>query len=325
MMLEFYKDKTILIFGSCGFVSSFIIQALLDSKFKKIIGVDSSEDAIFWATKKYASDPRISFFTGDVTDLKALESSIHEVDIAFFLAACKHVGLSETSPIRAIQVNAYCMPEVMTFCRQRGCSVFVYASSDKAVNPTNVMGATKMLGEKLTLAASDLMKTSAVRFGNILGSPGSIIPVLIQSADSGGLFELRGRSVTRYVMVAREAARLILSSAKLSRGGEIFVMKMPVTSMTDLVEAFKRVVSEDFSIKQVGLQIGEKMFEELISDTELDCAKEMDHFIVIDKNGFHSLPSAEPNALLASFKAPMMRMGELDLLIRQAIKDIKEN
>jgi FlaA1/EpsC-like NDP-sugar epimerase len=301
-MLNFYDGKTVAIFGGGSYVAKFVINLLLTSNVKKIICLDVSEDKVFWLKHEYRHDERLCAFVSDVTNRESLLLNLEEFDVAFYMAACKHVGLAEESPLSAMAVNSNALADVMHLSESLGCKQFVYASSDKSVSPTNVMGATKLLGERVVACWRGAMKTASVRFGNVLGSPGSILPILMASRASGS-FTLRGESATRFLMNANESARLILSCAKLLLGGEIFVMRMTSVRIAHLVDAFCEQVQENISIKSCNLLPGEKLYEDLIYDSEIEVAKVMHDFLVVDPRNLHRLPLADKSVLENSHKS----------------------
>ena len=322
---NYYEGKNILLFGGASFVGGFIIDSLLSYGASKIIVIDNSEDKVFWLTKKYQNMREIVAYVCDVENLNHSLPEVGEVDFAIYLAAKKHVGLSEVSPIPAMRTNAEAVSAAISLCEYRKCKKFMYVSSDKAVNPTNVMGATKLIGEKVAVSRSGKIICSVVRFGNIIGSPGSLLPVLETAQQSSGCFKLRGGDrTTRFFMVPSEASRLILAGIKLALGGEIFIMKMGAATVKSFIECYTSITSAQFDVEFCELEPGEKSFEELINDSEIERAKELNDFIIVDNCDLHSSKLAPSEKLLSSHNASPISDDELRAMIINAIEEVQK-
>jgi FlaA1/EpsC-like NDP-sugar epimerase len=217
---------------------------------------------------------------GDIRDRDRLERAAEDIDIVFHLAALKHVGSGEYNPFEATQTNVVGTQNVIDACLRAGVGTMILTSSDKAANPTSVMGASKLLAEKLVTAATNYRGKrqtvfASVRFGNVLGSRGSAIELFAGQIAAGGPVTVTDPSMSRFVMTADRAVDLALEAARIARGGEVFVFKMPVATLGDLVDASinvfaPRVGRDPASIARetIPLRPGEKGYEELMTADE---------------------------------------------------------
>lgn len=292
-MSEFFKNKSILVTGACGTVGSEIISILSNLKHAstKVIGIDNNENAIFYYENLYAEDQMVSFRLADIRESEDILPLIMGMDIVIHSAAYKHVMLSEVSPNQFIQTNVYGLQNMISCATEAGVQVFINTSSDKAVNPTNIMGVTKLLGEKLITTANQQFGSTvfaSTRFGNVLGSAGSVFPIFLNQIKEGKPLTLTSKKMTRFVMSINQAAQLVLDSASIANGGEIFVTKMPVINILDLAQSMIDEFSgdygrkaEDLYISEIGVKQGEKMFEELMNQEETRRTLELSQFYVI--------------------------------------------
>jgi FlaA1/EpsC-like NDP-sugar epimerase len=224
------------------------------------------------------------------------------VDVVFHCAALKHVTIGEYNPFEIVRTNLVGLQNVVQSAIENRVSKVVFTSSDKAVNPTNAMGASKLMGERLIAAANEMRGTSptrfaSVRFGNILGSNGSVVDIFRRQIAGGGPVTLTDGRMTRFVMGLTKAVRLVLHTAELAVGGEVFVLKMPVMRIGDLAEVMVNQLApgyghapEDIKVTEVGAKRGEKMFEELLMESEVALAYENDDLMVYlgDRADFES-------------------------------------
>jgi FlaA1/EpsC-like NDP-sugar epimerase len=292
-MSEFFKNKSILVTGACGTVGSEIISILSNLKHSstKVIGVDNNENAIFYFDNLFAEDQMVSFRLADIRESKDILPLMRGIDIVIHSAAYKHVMLSEVSPNQFIQTNVYGLQNMISCATEADVQVFINTSSDKAVNPTNIMGVTKLLGEKLVTTANQQFGSTvfaSTRFGNVLGSAGSVFPIFLNQIKEGKPLTLTSKEMTRFVMSINQAAQLVLDSAAIANGGEIFVTKMPVISILDLAQSMIDEFSVDYGrkaeelyISEIGAKQGEKMFEELMNQEETRRTLELSKFYVI--------------------------------------------
>ncbi len=279
---EYLKGKVVLVTGAAGTIGSALCEQLTPLV-KSLRCLDHSENDLFFLHQQL---PRCSPFIGDVRDLDRLRFAMNGVDVVFHTAALKHVGLGEYNPFEVVQTNLQGLNNVI---RSAVANVerVVFTSSDKAVNPTNVMGASKMMGERLIAAANEIRGThrtrfASVRFGNVIGSRGSVVPIFARQILRGEALSLTDEGMTRYVMTIPEAARLVLEAGSLMRGGEVFVTKMRALKVVDLAHAMaSRLSTRPPRIDIIGARQGEKLFEELLSIDEMSRAVELERLLVV--------------------------------------------
>lgn len=278
-----YKNKIILITGAGGSIGSNIVFQLLQSKYHKLILIDNSEYNLFSLSSKINNKKNISFHLinfNNKNDLKRILSK-DKVDIIFHAAAFKHVPLIELNPFSAIKNNFLDTFNFMKFITNFNVKNFCLVSSDKAVRPTNIMGASKRLSE-LALCYLDKLSNHntsfcSVRFGNVINSSGSVKPIFQNQIDNFLPVTLTHKKIVRYFMTIEEAANLVLNTTKISKGGEIFLLDMgePI-KLYDLAKLMiqfsgktvKKNGYGDIEIKIIGLRDGEKLYEELLIDEQ---------------------------------------------------------
>ena len=277
---EYYKDKVILITGGGGSIGSEICRQLAKMQPKKLIVLDIYENGAYDVQQelriKYGSNLDLQVEICSITDAKALNRVFeqHHPQIVINAAAHKHVPLMEHNCIEAIENNVFGCRNVIDCCEKYGAERFMMVSTDKAVNPTNVMGATKRMCEMLVQSASanpdSKVKYSATRFGNVLGSAGSVIPLFQKQIKKGGPVTITDKRIIRYFMTIPEASQLVLASGAMAKNGELFVLDMgePV-KILDLAENMIRLMgAQGIEIVETGLRPGEKLYEELLIKTE---------------------------------------------------------
>ena len=275
---EFYQ-KTILITGAAGSIGSEIVKQIIQYDYKQLLILDQAESPLYDLQQDLKRKNTINFETliSDIRDKERLEEIFksHKIDIIFHAAAYKHVPLMENVPYEAVRVNVKGTKNVMDLSTKYKVDKFVMISTDKAVNPTNVMGATKRVAE---IYAKCLQKKSSTkfittRFGNVLGSNGSVIPLFKKQIAKGGPVTVTHKDITRYFMTIPEACLLVLEAGAMGKGGEIYVFDMGKS--VKIFEVAKKMIHlsgfkypEDIDIDIVGLRPGEKLYEELLSNKE---------------------------------------------------------
>ncbi|MDL1957447.1 MAG: polysaccharide biosynthesis protein [Candidatus Desulfofervidus auxilii] len=291
---SYFSNKIILITGAAGTVGKELIRQLLKYKPAEIRLLDNNETEIFFLMEKYKYISFIKCFLGDIRDKDRMKRIMKCVDIVFHTAAFKHVILSEYHPFDVIQTNILATQNIIEAALENNVEKVIFTSSDKAVNPTNVMGASKLMCEKLITAANTLTygnKTIfvSVRFGNIIGSRGSVVPVFMNQIKLGGPVTVTDKRMTRFIMTVEQAANLILKAALLAKGGEVFITKMPVMRIIDLAEVMIDILApkygyspETIEIKEIGAKPGEKLYEELMNEEEKKRSLELkDMFVTL--------------------------------------------
>jgi FlaA1/EpsC-like NDP-sugar epimerase len=288
--MKIFEGKSVFVTGSCGTIGAELIKQLLNNpKYnpKELIGIDNNESALFFQDQLFLHEPRASFFVTDIRDKNELSNRMRGVDIVIHAAALKHVILCERSPEQAVQTNINGVQNVIAAANLNNVEVVIFTSSDKAVNPTNVMGTTKLMGERLMTAANSSKRENgpiftSTRFGNVLGSNGSVIPIFHNQVSKGGPVTLTDKNMTRFVMSVEEAVELVLNSVIEAKGGEVFVTKMPVMRIEDLAIAMiDELSSGDINITEIGSKPGEKLYEELMSDEETRRTIELNKFFSV--------------------------------------------
>ena len=288
------SEMRILVTGACGTVGRELTRQLLEKyKVKELVGLDNNESELFFIEQEFSAYDQASFFLADMRDRDRLCDKMKGIDVVFHTAAFKHVLLCERSPFEAVQTNIHGVQNVIYAAIENKVSRVLFTSSDKAVNPTNVMGTSKLMGERLITAANSNLRTdgpvfTSARFGNVLGSRGSVIPIFSDQIRRGGPVTVTDPEMTRFIMSIEEAVHLILNAGELSRGGEVFVTKMPAIRIGDLAEVMIQELApafghrpDDIRIEIIGHKAGEKMYEELMNIEETRRSWELEQYFVI--------------------------------------------
>ena len=278
-LIEQYDNNVILITGAAGSIGSEIARKASLYNYKKLILVDNSESALYDIQQEFQQQDlkNIEAIVADVRNRTRIDQIFNQYKpkIVFHAAAYKHVPLMENNPYEAVNVNIMGTKNVADMAVMHSVNKFVLISTDKAVNPTNVMGASKRIAELYVscLKGKGQTKFITTRFGNVLGSNGSVIPLFKKQIEKGGPLTVTHKDITRYFMTIPEACQLVLEAAAMGNGGEIFVF-----DMGEPVKIFNLAVNliilsglrypEDIDIKITGLRPGEKIYEELLADGE---------------------------------------------------------
>ena len=274
------SNKTILITGAGGSIGSEICRQVAEFKPKKLILLGHGENSIYTIDmelrQNLSQEIEIQPIIADIQDRDRIFDVISELkpDVIYHAAAHKHVPLMEDNPMEAVKNNIFGTKNVAEAAHLFGVSYFVFVSTDKAVNPPNIMGATKRFAEMIiqNLAKNSDTKFAAVRFGNVLGSRGSVVPLFTKQIADGGPITITDPEMTRYFMTIPEASRLVIQAGVLAQGGEVFVLDMgePV-KIVDLAKNLIKLSGyeeEDIEIQYSGIRPGEKLYEELMNENE---------------------------------------------------------
>jgi FlaA1/EpsC-like NDP-sugar epimerase len=286
-------NRSWFITGVCGTVGRKLLECVVKLAPKRVIGLDNNETELFYLYDEYRKSSFVKLYTADLRDRREMESRIADCELVLHAAAVKHVFLCEESPFAAIQANILGTQNIIDAAVSAGVERLLLTSSDKAVNPTNVMGTSKLMAERLVSAANARTRGgnqvfAATRFGNVLGSRGSVIPLFIRQIRMGGPVTLTSPEMSRFIMTLDEAVGLVMDSLFLAKGGEVFVTKMPVLRIGDLAAVMIEELAPDFGfrpgdirIEIIGPRPGEKMYEELMNEEEILRAIELPRYFVI--------------------------------------------
>ena len=292
---DFLRGKRVLITGVCGTIGRRLSQRLLEEfEIASLVGIDNNETELAFLEEEY-KDARVDvkLLLGDVRDQSAVQRVTRGVQVVFHVAAYKHVHVCERSPLEAIHTNVLGVQNVIQSAHDNGVERLVFTSSDKAVNPTNVMGTSKLLGERLIAVAAGNAgpaggKFVSVRFGNVLGSRGSVIPVFAQQIRKGGPVTLTHSDMTRFIISLDDAIDLVLEATVLANSGDILISKMPALRISDLAHVMIGEYAPelgrslaDIKTAIVGPKPGEKLYEELMNDEETRRSLELEHHYVV--------------------------------------------
>ena len=292
-MKQLFSNKSILVIGGTGTIGKALISQLLKFDVKVIRVYSRDEYKQFMLQQEFGGYKNIRYLIGDVRDKERLSRAMQGIDIVFNLAAMKHVPASEYNPFEAVKTNVIGVENTIVAAMENNVKKVVYTSSDKAVSPVNTMGATKLLAERL-MSSADFSKGSetpvftVVRFGNVIGTRGSVIPLWQEQIKESRRITVTEPDMTRFMMSIKESVDLVMRASKLACGGEVFVLKMPVIKLGDLAQVViedeckkLRISSDAIEVSKIGLRPGEKMYEELMTCHESLLAVEYDDMFAI--------------------------------------------
>ncbi len=319
---EFLTGKTVMVTGAGGSIGSELVRQVTNYQPKKILLVERAEYFLFEIGRELAADfadinciPLIA----DVCDEPRMREIFEQFrpEVIFHAAAHKHVPLMEQNPAEAIKNNVFATRQLATIAGEFGVADFVMISTDKAVNPTSIMGASKRIAEIVVQELDEIYPTNyiAVRFGNVLGSAGSVVPIFREQIQKGEPITVTHKDMTRYFMTIPEASQLVLQAGALGEGGEIFILDMghPV-KILDLAEDMIRLSGltpyEDIDIRFTGIRNGEKLFEELEITGE-NLVKTKNPKIFIGKIATYSKSDVE--RILVEFRSAVIANSEADI------------
>lgn len=276
-----FDGRSVLITGGTGSFGQAFAQRLLDRYNPKRVIIFSRDEQKHFALQQQWRDDRLRFFVGDVRDKDRLRRAFSGVDYVFHAAAMKHVHIAEYNPIEAIRTNVDGAANLVDAALEAGVKRVVALSTDKAVNPVNLYGATKLCMEKLIVAANSYSGAGGtqfdlVRYGNVVGSKGSVVPLFLKQREEGAL-TVTDASMTRFWIGMDRALDLVLLALREGLGGEVFVPKLPACSVATLAEA----IAPGLPLRAIGIRPGEKMHEVMITEDEaLNVVEYEQHFVV---------------------------------------------
>lgn len=332
--------KKILVTGGAGSLGSAIVREALQYETDVIRVLDNNETGLF-ELERLGNHGNLRFLVGDVRDKSRLIRAMENIDIVFHAAALKHVPLCEYNPFEAVQTNVLGTQNVIDAALSCEVSKVVNLSTDKAAHPANVMGATKLLTERLMTCANYYRGYrptifTSVRFGNVLASRGSVVDLFMKCISQGKPIEITDPKMTRFVMHTSDAVALVFKSLALARGGEVFILKMPALRLTDLAEVLLDKVTSHFGrkpsdipIRAIGARPGEKLHEELMTEDEAAQALEThDMFILppLVEMQTQEYPGAHKVTRIRSYTsdgATILGKKEVRALVESLIKNME--
>lgn len=280
--MHYLDGKSLLVTGGTGSFGKKFIRSVLDtSKARRIIVYSRDELKQYEMRQEFNDDKRLRFFLGDVRDKARLERALDGVEAVVHAAAIKQVPAAEYNPFEAVKTNIHGAQNIIDACIDRGVERVVALSTDKASSPVNLYGATKLVSDKLFVAGnayagSKKTRFSVVRYGNVVGSRGSVIPFFKSKVESGVL-PITDDQMTRFWITLDQGVKFVFDSLERMHGGEIFVPKIPSMRITDLA----RVIAPDAKLEIVGIRPGEKLHEEMISPNDARRTLDMgDHYVI---------------------------------------------
>ena len=285
--MDYFRNKRILITGA-GTIGGEIARTLFKYKPQTIRILDNSELKLYELNLDLPE--KVDFLYGDIRDKERLRKAIVDIDIVFNTAALKHVSVCEMDSIDAIKTNVIGTQNLIEVSLEENIEKMITISTDKAANPISVMGATKLLSEKLVSTCASYAAIhkrtifASVRFGNVIGSSGSVVPLFRRQIKQGGPITITNLKMTRFIMLTKDAIDLILKATIMTKGGEIFILKMSALRLADLAQAAIEYFAADpekIGIKTIGHSYGEKIHEELITKEEIEHAYENDEMIIV--------------------------------------------
>ena len=338
--MSLFKDKTLMITGGTGSFGNAVLNRFLQT--------DIGEIRIFSRDEKKQDDMRhefqakmpdvadkISFYLGDVRDIQSIKNAMHGVDYIFHAAALKQVPSCEFFPVEAVKTNVLGTENVLTAAIDEGVKKVICLSTDKAAYPVNAMGTSKAMMEKVIVAKSRTTKSTEIcctRYGNVMCSRGSVIPLWIDQIKNGNSITITEPSMTRFIMSLEEAVDLVLFAFEKGESGDILVQKAPACTIKTLAEAVTGLFAPNNEIKVIGIRHGEKMYETLLTNEECSNAIDMGDFyrVPCDKRGLnydkYFVKGDTTRNLLSEFNSNNTELLDVDavkekLLSLQYIKD----
>lgn len=277
-----FKNKTLLITGGTGSFGNAVLDRFLQTDIKEIRIFSRDEKKQDDMRKKYMNE-KIKFYIGDVRDVNSIKNAMHGVDYVFHAAALKQVPSCEFFPMEAVKTNIIGTENVVQSAIEAKVKKVICLSTDKAAYPINAMGISKAMMEKVFVSKSRTVDESetlicGTRYGNVMASRGSVIPLFIEQIKSGNPLTVTDPNMTRYLMSLEEAVELVVFAFENAHTGDIMVQKAPASTVGDLAQAIKELFSYDKEIKVIGTRHGEKLYETLLTKEEYIKAEEFDGY-----------------------------------------------
>ena len=289
--MSILTKKSILVTGGTGSIGTALVKKAISDKAKLIRVFSNDENGLYELESEFSNHKNIEYVIGDIQNEERVSEIVKGMDIVFHAAALKHVDRCEMNPLETINVNIIGTKNIAKAAQKENIQRMIFISTDKAVNPIGVMGATKLLGEKLISSeASHQSNTifASVRFGNVFHTRGSILPRIERQISNGGPITLTNPDMKRFFMTKDDAVNLIVSATTHAKGGETFVLKMPLIRLEELFDAMKDILSKKYGYnpsaiktKIIGTRPGEKLIEYLLTSFEMENVFETKDFFII--------------------------------------------
>ncbi len=281
-----FKDKILLITGGTGSFGNAVLKRFLDTDIKEI-RIFSRDEKKQDDMRHAIQNPKVKFYIGDVRDKRSVDGAMRDVDYIFHAAALKQVPSCEFFPIQAVRTNVLGTENVLDSAIQHGVKNVVVLSTDKAAYPINAMGISKAMMEKVAIAKARQLGENAVtticctRYGNVMASRGSVIPLWIDQIQAGKSITITDPNMTRFMMTLDDAVDLVLYAFEHGKNGDLFVQKAPAATLTVLAEALKQLYRADTEVKVIGTRHGEKLYETLVTREEMAKSEDMGNYFRI--------------------------------------------
>ncbi|MDF0727060.1 polysaccharide biosynthesis protein [Cytobacillus sp. S13-E01] len=282
-----FNGKTLLITGGTGSFGNAVMKRFLDTNIKEI-RIFSRDEKKQDDMRKLYKNNKLKFYLGDVRDLASVKNAMYGVDYIFHAAALKQVPSCEFFPLEAVKTNVIGTENVLTAAIENSVKKVICLSTDKAAYPINAMGISKAMMEKVFVAKSNTVDPNrtlicGTRYGNVMASRGSVIPLFIEQIKNGQSLTVTDPSMTRFLMSLKEAVELVVFAFENAEAGDIMVQKSPASTIGDLAQALKELFNVDNEVKVIGTRHGEKLYETLLTREE--------HVVAQDLGGFYRVPA----------------------------------
>jgi UDP-glucose 4-epimerase len=284
--MSLFKDKTLLITGGTGSFGNAVLKRFLNSDIKQI-RIFSRDEKKQDDMRHQIQNPKVKFYIGDVRDKRSVDTAMRGVDYVFHAAALKQVPSCEFFPMQAVRTNVIGTENVLDSAVEHGVKNVVVLSTDKAAYPINAMGISKAMMEKVAIAKARSLGNDAAtticctRYGNVMASRGSVIPLWIDQIKSGNPITITDPNMTRYMMTLDDAVDLVLYAFEHGNNGDLFVQKAPAATLEVLAESLKELYQTDTEVKIIGTRHGEKLYETLVTREEMFRSKDMGNYFRI--------------------------------------------
>lgn len=330
---RFFRNKKILVIGGTGTIGKSLVKLILEQEPEAVRILSRDEYKQFRLLNELSGHGKLSCLIGDVRDYERVLAAMEDIDYVFHTAAMKHVSFCEYNPFEAVLTNIVGTHNVIRAAKRQKVQKVVFTSTDKAISPTNNYGATKLTAEKLIASADTLGGRGqtvfcTVRFGNVMGSRGSVIPLFVKQAREGKAITVTDLSMTRFMMTLEQATKLTVHSLNIAKGGETFILKMPVIRLQDLAEVVAEEAAKRFGvpsavrIAEIGLKPGEKRYEELMTYEESLSAYELPDVYIVPspyapRQSYGDAGRPEPGTYSSEGATPLTREQVRELVLEQ--------